>query len=264
MVLGLKKDGKLVHFQSILQLVFHFYIIQKILHDSGVVIPYGILSGTFGLSLKHYNLGTIDEFQRSICRHRIFRHTNRHFNMQLTAVCKKWFLQSIYYFFIHFMYVILIFGIINGNAENISAKMRYADIFIRKLIEELTKGLHQHIPHNDPQAVIDLTEIIDVNKHNRNRGILRFCLPYLFSKKHNEMISVMKTCKGIKISHEFQFIILHHVLCHVLKTNHLISGFSQAVINDCGIHIDIKMAFLHPCTYITSILTGPLQLKDLS
>ena len=78
----------------------------------------------------------------------------------------------------------------------------------RKLLQELPKLLDNLITDRKSESIIDFTEIIHINKHDRDYRIFLFCASYEISKKAHEIIPVVKSGHDIIIRHISQFIIL--------------------------------------------------------
>ena len=230
MILRLEIQRKVLVKYSILQLIFNSNILKEIIQDQGIKILNRRFSWFFGL--KHDDLCTVDQFKGRFGRFRILCYTNGYTDADLLSSTEdpRWF-----YTFsdcpVNIINTAVSIWIVNSNTIDICIKVGYNYILTVKFWQILSKLLYYFIANYNAKTVIDLSEIINIYKHDSNNVLFVFCFSYKIGKKTYKIVSVVQSCQNIVICHIGQFIVLILYLGNIFKTDDLIHRYIHLIID---------------------------------
>ena len=121
--------------------------------------------------------------------------------------------------------------------EHLDGLMRARSNCLRGIVNGL--DYDEYNPETDPliyanynaKTVIDLSEIINIYKHDSNNVLFVFCFSYKIGKKTYKIVSVVQSCQNIVICHIGQFIVLILYLGNIFKTDDLIHRYIHLIID---------------------------------
>ncbi len=129
---------------------------------------------------------------------------------------------------------LLPFRAVDGDTVHIAVQMTDNNIFPRELLQKASQLLHQLISHDDPQPVIDLAEIINIDQHNADNLLFLLGPADIFRQQPYKIIAVIQSGQGVIIGHICQLFVLMLELGNITDTDDLILGYALFIAEHSG------------------------------